>query len=214
MGTGIQNLRPWEAALCLWLLWEVPCLVPWGLQSGGPCSVFLSFFFFFLKNFRNVINSQVTVIDGCFLKVRGLTSQSKTTFCPGPRGGIKWKHKIFIPCTVIVAVQLLSRVRLFATPWTAARQASLSITISWSFLKLMSIESVMPSNRLILCRPLLLPPSVFPSVRIFSYEMVLCITWPEYWSFASASSFRSLCYSWLRIGTFLSVVPRWLCIHV
>ena len=69
---------------------------------------------------------------------------------------------------VVVVVQSLSRVRLFATPWTAARQASLSITISWSLLKLMSIESAMPSNHLILCRPLLLLPSVFPSIRVFS----------------------------------------------
>ena len=69
------------------------------------------------------------------------------------------------------------------TPWTAARQASLSITNSWSSLKLMSIESVMPSNHLILCRPLLLLPSIFPSIRVFSNESVLCIRWPKYWSF-------------------------------
>ena len=80
-------------------------------------------------------------------------------------------------------VQLLSRVRLFVTPWTAARQASLSITSSWSLLKLTFIESVMPSNHLILCRPLL-PPSVFPSIRVFSNESVLCIRWPKYWSFS------------------------------
>ena len=77
-----------------------------------------------------------------------------------------------------------SRVRLFATPWTAAHQASLSITSSRSLLKLMSIESVMPSNQLILCRPLLLLPSVFPSIRVFSNESVLHIRWPEYWSFS------------------------------
>ena len=74
------------------------------------------------------------------------------------------------------SVQSLSRVRLFATPWTAARQASLSITNSWSLLKLMSIELVMPSNHLILCRPLLLPPSIFPSIRVFANESVLCIS--------------------------------------
>ena len=73
----------------------------------------------------------------------------------------------------ISSVQSLSRVRLFATPWTAARQASLSITNSQSLLKLMSIESVMPSNHLILCHPLLLPPSIFPSIRVFSSESVL-----------------------------------------
>ena len=70
------------------------------------------------------------------------------------------------------------------TPWTAARQASLSFTISWSLLKLMSIESVMPSNYLILCHPLLLWPSVFPSIRVFSNESVLGIRWPKYWSFS------------------------------
>ena len=71
-----------------------------------------------------------------------------------------------------------------ATPWTAAHQASLSITNSWSLLKLMSIESVMPSNHLILCHPLLLPPSNFPSIRVFSNELVLSIRWPNYWSFS------------------------------
>ena len=80
--------------------------------------------------------------------------------------------------------QSLSRVWLFVIPWTVACQASLSITNSWSLLKLMSIESVMPSNHLILCHPLLLPPSVFPSIRIFSNESVLCIRCPKYWSFS------------------------------
>ena len=81
------------------------------------------------------------------------------------------------------SVQPLSHVRLFVTPWTAARQASLSITNSQSLLKLMSIELVMPSNHLIFCRPLL-PPSIFPSTRVFSNESVLCIRWPKYWSFS------------------------------
>ena len=82
------------------------------------------------------------------------------------------------------SVQVLSHVRLFVTPWTAARQVTLSITNSRSLPKLMSIESVMPSNHLILCRPLLFPPSVFPSIRVFSNESVLRIRWPEYWSFS------------------------------
>ena len=82
-----------------------------------------------------------------------------------------------------ISVQSLSHVRLFVTPWTAARQASLSITNSWSLLKLMSIELVMPSNHLILCHPLLLPLSIFPSIRVFSNESVLLIKWPKYWSF-------------------------------
>ena len=80
-------------------------------------------------------------------------------------------------------VQLLSCVQLFVTSWTAACQASLSFTIFWSLLKLMSIESVMPSNHLILCHPLLLLPSIFPSIRVFSNESALCIRWPKYWSF-------------------------------
>ena len=81
-----------------------------------------------------------------------------------------------------------SRVRLFATPWTAAHQASLCITNSRSLPKLMSIESVMPSNHLILCRPLLLMPSIFPSIRAFSNESVLCNRWPKYWSFSFSIS--------------------------
>ena len=81
------------------------------------------------------------------------------------------------------SVQSLSCVQLFATPWTAACQASLSITNSWSLLKLMRIESVMTSNHLILCRPLL-PPSIFPSIRVFSNESVFRIRWPKYWSFS------------------------------
>ena len=88
----------------------------------------------------------------------------------------------------IYSVQSLSRVRLFATPWTAARQGSLSIANSRSLLKLMSIESVMPSNHLILCHPLLLPPSIFPSIRVFSSEAALGIRWPKYWSFSFSIS--------------------------
>ena len=82
------------------------------------------------------------------------------------------------------SVQLLSHVRHFATPWTAACQSSLSIANSRSLLKLMSIELVMPSNHLILCRPLLLPPSIFPSIRVFSNESALHSRWPKYWSFS------------------------------
>ena len=85
-------------------------------------------------------------------------------------------------------VQLLSRVRLFVTPWTAAHQASLSTTNSQSLLKLMSITSMMPSNHLILCHPLLLLPSIFPSNRVFSNESVPRIRWPNYWSFSFSIS--------------------------
>ena len=86
------------------------------------------------------------------------------------------------------SVQSLSCVQLFDIPWTAARQASLSVTNSWSLLKVISIESVMPSNHLILCHPLLLLPSIFPSIRVFSNESVLHIRWPKYWSFSSSVS--------------------------
>ena len=97
------------------------------------------------------------------------------------------------------SVQLLSHVWLFATPWTAAVQASLFITNSQSWLKFMSIESVMPSNHLILCHPLLLLPSIFPSIRAFSNELVLCIRWPKYWSFSFNIS-PSNEYSGLPLG--------------
>ena len=86
------------------------------------------------------------------------------------------------------SVQLLSHVQLFATPQTAACQASLSITNFQSLLKLMSIKLVMPSNNLILCRPLLLPPSIFPSLRVFSSESARRIRWPKYWSFSFSIS--------------------------
>ena len=93
-------------------------------------------------------------------------------------------HGITKSQTQFILVPLLSRVRLFVTPWIAARQASLSITNSQSLLKLMSTESVMLSSHLILCHPLLLPPSIFPSIRVFSNESVLRIRWPKYWSFS------------------------------
>ena len=87
-----------------------------------------------------------------------------------------------------VVVQSPSLFQLFATPWTAACYASLSLTISWSLPKFMSIESVMPSNHFILCCPLLLLPSVFPNIRVFSKELGLCIRWPKYWSFSISPS--------------------------
>ena len=115
------------------------------------------------------------------------------------------------------SVQLLSCVQLFATPWTAARQASLSITNSRSLLKLMSIESVLPSNHLILCRPLLLLPSIFPSIRVFSNESVLRIRWPKYWSFSfSISPSNSGLISFIPLGyvlishiSILAHIPLW-----
>ena len=101
----------------------------------------------------------------------------KTASLLGPQS---YNFEMFSP------VQLLSHIQLFATPWTAARQASLSFTNSWSLLKLMSIESVLPSNHLILCCPLLLR-SIFPCIRVFSSESVLHIRWPKYWSLTSTS---------------------------
>ena len=95
---------------------------------------------------------------------------------------------VVIIYNMLSSVQSLSRVQLFVTPWTAAHQASLSITNSWSLLKLISIDSVMPSNHLILCHPLLLLPSIFPSIGFFSNESVLCIRWPKYWSFSFSIS--------------------------
>ena len=117
------------------------------------------------------------------------------------------------------SVQSLSHVRLFATPWTAARQASLSLTNSWSLLRLMSIKSVMPFNHLILCHPLLLPPSIFPSIRIFSNESALHIRWLKYWSFSFSispsneySGLISFTMDWLDLlavqGTLKSLLQR------
>ena len=108
------------------------------------------------------------------------------------------------------SVQLFSRVQLFATPWTIARQAFLSITNSWSLPKLMSIESVMPFNHLILCRPLLLLPLIFPSIRVFTNESALRIRWPKYWSFSfkiSSSNEHSGLISFRMDWLDLSAVP-------
>ena len=113
-----------------------------------------------------------------------------------------WSRKEFKTalCTQFSSVQSLRHVRLFRTPWTAACQVSLPITNSQSLLKLMSIESVMPSNHLILCRPLLLLPSVFPSIRVFSSESVLHIRWPKYWSFSFSISPSNDIQDWFPLG--------------
>ena len=99
-----------------------------------------------------------------------------------------------------VVVQLLSLVQLFATPWTAACQASLFFIISYNLLKLMSVKSVMPSNHLILCCPFLLLPSTFPSIRVFSSESVLPIRWPNYWSFSFSISPSNEYLGWCPLG--------------
>ena len=100
----------------------------------------------------------------------------------------KFLKTLRLPHWKFSSIQSLSPVQLFVTPWTAARQASLSITNSWSTLKLMSIESVMPSNHFILCHPLFLLPSIFPSINVFSHESVLHIRWPNHWSFSFSIS--------------------------
>ena len=124
-----------------------------------------------------------------------------------------------MPHGAFSSVQLLNCVQLFVTPWIVAHQASLSITNTWSLLKLMSIESVMPSNHLILSRPLLLPPSIFPSIRVFSNESVLRIKWPNYWSsnfsispsneYSGLLSFRIDCLDLLAVqGTLKSLLQH------
>ena len=104
----------------------------------------------------------------------------------------------------ISSVQMLSCVRLFVSPCTVAHQTSLSITNSWSLLKLMSIESLMPSNHLILCHLLLLMPSILPSIRVFCNESVLCIRWPKYWSFSFSISSSN------EFSEFISFTMDWL----
>ena len=116
---------------------------------------------------------EITLIKG-FHAVRSLLFNLQSHLC-----------LIITARSTYYSVQLLSHVRLFATPWTAAHQASLSITNSRSLPKLMSIKSVMPSNHLILCHPLILLLSIFPSIRVFSNESALCIRWPKYWSFSA-----------------------------
>ena len=115
------------------------------------------------------------------------------------------KETAFSPLYILASfsfssVQLLSRVWLFVTPWTTAHQASLSIINSWILPKLMSIESVMPSNHLILCCLLLLLPSIFPSIRVFSNESALHIRWPKYWSFSFNISPSSEHQDWSRLA--------------
>ena len=111
-----------------------------------------------------------------FQEYRKQTNQKKKKKVSRYRNQKSWN--------IFSSAQSLSHVQLFETPWTASRQVSLSITNSKSLLKLTSIESVMPSNHLILCHPLLLPPSIFPSIRVFSNESALRIRWPMYWSFS------------------------------
>ena len=125
------------------------------------------------------MNHELTDVQAGFRKGRGTRDQI---------ANIHWIIEKVREFQKNSSVQSLSCVQLFDIPWTAARQASLSVTNSWSLLKVISIESVMPSNHLILCHPLLLLPSIFPSIRVFSNESVLHIRWPKYWSFSFSVS--------------------------
>ena len=148
-----------------------------GLNSGRETKISQAMW---LSKKKKKQNLEKKKIIGTIKNLRS-TGPSKLAHCKGsapPR---------MLSLFLFSSVQSLSYVQLFATPWTAAGQASLSITNSRSLLRLMSIESVMPSNHLILCHPLLLPPSIFPSI-VFSNESVLCNRWPEYWSFSFSIS--------------------------
>ena len=186
-------------------------------EGGGPCCRPLRFCGRKLtQEERTEENGQRVLTALCpgMLQKRGSTASTLTahTFVSKDDPIVRCHSRLFV-------VHSLSRVRLSATPWTAARQASLSFTNSRSLLKLMSIEAVMPSNHLILCLPLLLPPSIFPSIRVVSSEFALCIRWPKDWRFSfsiSASSEYSELISfrmdWLDLlavqGTLKSLLQR------
>ena len=124
------------------------------------------------------------LIHCCFSDTHSGTVLTDQAFYRITKTQTLFLQHFFFECMLLSSVQSLSRVWLFATPWTIALQASLSITNSQSLPKLMSIKSVMPSSHLILCRPLLLLPSIFPSIRVFSNESALRIRWPKYWNFS------------------------------
>ena len=138
---------------------------------------------------------------GCHTLFHGISPTQGSNLCL--LGLLLWQCTTpwFQPAKALTSsVQWLSPVQLFAIPWTAAHQASLSIANSWSLLKFMSIESVMPSNHLILCCPLLLSPSIFPSIRVFYNESVLHIKWPKYWSFSFSITLPMNIQDWFPLG--------------
>ena len=144
-----------------------------------------------------------TVQDSWNLRYRSLSGQ----FSHSVVSNSLWSHGLqygrlpsLQKCETFVVIQPLSRGWLFATPWTAACQAFLSFTIFWSLLKLLSIELMMLSDHLILCYPLLLLPSIFPSIRVFSNEAALHIRWPKYWSFSLASVLPMNIQDWFPLG--------------
>ena len=116
-----------------------------------------------------------------------------------------FKIWVWLVKSLVSSVQFLSHVCLYVTPWITACQAFLSITNSWSLLRLMSIESVMPSNHLILCHPFVLPPSIFSSIRVFSNESFLCIRWPKYWSFSISLPMNTKFWFLLGLTSWISV---------
>ena len=133
---------------------------------------------------QGILNSQNNPVKSSYFSITKLYYKVIVIKTVAIRQTNRIKNPETDSCMHFVVVQLLSCVQLFATPWTAACQASLSFTISWSLLKLMFIELMMPSNHLILCCPLLLLPSVFPSIRVFSKELALRSRWPVHWSFS------------------------------
>ena len=172
-----------------WRWWWGGRQHPWSscfkaVRSYHPCKMVLS------VNFSGLLLDG-HVLSFIFLGVRLLVHRELCRTGAGvvrearrAPDGVRQLSSFALSSISCVVVQSLSRVWLFATPWTAAHQASLSFTISWSLLKLMSIELMMPSNHLILCRPLLLLPSIFPRISVFFSESVLRIRWPKYWSFS------------------------------
>ena len=164
------------------------CLLPPALKStlcdSRDCLFPVLFFFFKTQDGvwkvallgKHSVNGKMTVTSP--FEILNIFKHQK------PLGGARCQARKAVRGPQFSSVQSLSCVQLFMTPRTAARQASLSFTNSQSLLKLMSIESVMPSNDLILCHPLLLLPSIFPGIRVFSNESALCIRWPKYWNFS------------------------------
>ena len=167
-----------------WQKWENP-----GKEAAPGKKTLLSYFFLHgsLPVYRHVIERDNVAIPHVHTHWNlEISLYFHATSAEDPWTPLCAQHSCILDSSV--QFSSVSRVQLFATPWTAARQASRSITNSRSLFKFKSIESVMPSNHLILCRPLLLPPSIFPSIRAFSNESVLLIRWPKYWSFSFSIS--------------------------
>ena len=169
---------------------------------------------FSIKNFKKSTWDSI-MLHLCMYKTRVYTCFKSLGF-KRPAGCVSIMA-IFLFLDLFSSVQFLSCVQLFVTPWTVAHQASLFITNSWSLLKLMSIELVMPSNHLILCHPLLLLPLIFASIRVFSNESVLCLRWPKYWpkySFIGkskilGSSFSESKFVSLLLLSFFCLLETW-----